>query len=161
MARERWRAITRSGGRLEVSDRGNVRRAYNHQPAAVWLSGKRRKYRTVSVGGRYVAVSALVLEEFVGARPTGMLALHANDIATDNNLRNLRWGSRRDNWADAVRNGRCPRLLKTTCPYGHDYDRVRRTRSGRTWRACSTCTRDSKRRCLAGIRSRRAQAVTA
>jgi hypothetical protein len=50
-------------------------------------------------------VHHLVLRAFVGRRPLGAEACHANGIRTDNNLRNLRWGSRAENVADARKHG--------------------------------------------------------
>lgn len=51
-------------------------------------------------------VHRLVLEAFVGPCPEGMMACHADDNPTNNNLSNLRWGTIHDNLADAYRNGR-------------------------------------------------------
>lgn len=50
-------------------------------------------------------VQHLVLETFVGPRPCGLLCLHDNDIATDNRLSNLSWGTRQKNYEDRDRNG--------------------------------------------------------
>ena len=48
----------------------------------------------------------LVLEAFVGPRPEGMLGLHRDDDRDNNSLKNLYWGSPKDNAADRRRNGR-------------------------------------------------------
>lgn len=53
-------------------------------------------------------VHHLVLEVFVGPRPSGTLACHANDLPTDNRVENLRWDTPSANNADAKRNGRVP-----------------------------------------------------
>lgn len=62
----------------------------------MWVGGK----------GRTKDVHDLVLTAFVGPRPAGSLGLHWNDIPTDNRLENLRWGTKRDNSLDALRNGK-------------------------------------------------------
>ncbi len=51
-------------------------------------------------------VHLLMLEAFVGPRPAGPVACHANDIKTDNRLSNLRWDTPSSNWDDRRRNGR-------------------------------------------------------
>lgn len=52
-------------------------------------------------------VHRLMLLAFAGPPPPGKpLALHQNDISSDNRLENLRWGSAKENKADALRNGR-------------------------------------------------------
>ena len=50
-------------------------------------------------------VHRVVLETFVGPRPDGSECCHHNDIPSDNEIRNLRWGTRASNRADATRNG--------------------------------------------------------
>jgi hypothetical protein len=122
---------------------------------------KRRQYRYFTVGGHRVSVARLVLETFVGPRPYGMFALHANDVATEDNLINLRWGTRRENWAEAIRNGQCVQLLRTECPAGHQYDMERKCADGRTWRGCSKCRGDSKFRSRVKSKSRRRSPVAA
>jgi len=47
----------------------------------------------------------LVLEAFVGLCPAGQEARHLNDIASDNRLVNLVWGTRQENMDDKVRLG--------------------------------------------------------
>lgn len=50
-------------------------------------------------------VHRLVLLAFVGECPLGKIGRHYNDDRRDNRLVNLVYGTRRDNWNDAVRNG--------------------------------------------------------
>jgi DNA-binding CsgD family transcriptional regulator len=47
-----------------------------------------------------------MLETFIGPRPPKMKERHLNDIRTDNQLENLAWGTNRQNFEDAVANGR-------------------------------------------------------
>jgi hypothetical protein len=64
----------------------------------VWLGGGRANMRFVH---------RLVLEAFVGPCPEGMSSsLHHDDDPSNNRLSNLSWGTQKDNYADAVRNGR-------------------------------------------------------
>lgn len=52
------------------------------------------------------SVHTLVLTAFRGACPSGMEACHWDDDQTNNNLYNLRWDTRLNNWVDRRRNGR-------------------------------------------------------
>jgi HNH endonuclease len=54
---------------------------------------------------RYALVHLLVLEAFVGPCPKGMEACHWDDNPINNELENLRWGTRRENREDCRRNG--------------------------------------------------------
>lgn len=70
-------------------------------------TGYRRVMLFLGDGTRVArAVHLLVLEEFIGPRPAGMVACHANDIKADNHLTNLRWDTPSSNWDDRRRNGR-------------------------------------------------------
>lgn len=51
-------------------------------------------------------VHRLVLEAFVGPCPAGLMGRHLDDDPANNRVENLAWGTRLDNAADAVRNGR-------------------------------------------------------
>lgn len=55
---------------------------------------------------KHFQVHHLVLIAFIGKRPRGKEALHANDIKTDCRLENLRWGTKKENWDDRRKNGR-------------------------------------------------------
>lgn len=58
-------------------------------------------------------VSVLVLLAFRGPA-NGRYALHKNDVRSDNRLRNLRWGTQKQNGKDAIRNGRLKGERKMT-----------------------------------------------
>lgn len=51
-------------------------------------------------------VHRLLLEIFVGPCPPNGECCHFDDNRSNNDLSNLRWGTRRENSLDAVRNGR-------------------------------------------------------
>lgn len=99
---EEWRPVPGFPG-YKVSDFGQVRgprmnvSARNHP----------RGYLRVSLHrGRTIItrlVHQLVLEAFVGPRPSGMQCRHLNGCKTDNRAANLRWGTAKENAADNVR----------------------------------------------------------
>lgn len=51
-------------------------------------------------------VHVLILEAFVGKRPKGEVCRHLNGDGLDNRLKNLRWGTRKENERDKRRHGR-------------------------------------------------------
>lgn len=57
-------------------------------------------------------IHQLLLETYVGPRPTGMECRHLNGDKKDNNLENLAWGTRSENQRDSIRHGthRIPHL---------------------------------------------------
>lgn len=61
-------------------------------------------YPTVLVNGRHCALCLLVLSAFAGPAPDGKMCLHADDDTLNSALSNLRWGTAKENVADAVRN---------------------------------------------------------
>lgn len=114
---ERWRPIPRFEG-YEASDRGRVRswRAPGrgecrrvHPLIRKLIPNVRTGYLDVmlSVGGelRLRKVAQLVLEAFVGLRPTGYETRHLDGNITNNRLENLAWGTRQDQFNDQVRHG--------------------------------------------------------
>ena len=50
-------------------------------------------------------VHHLVAQAFIGDRPEGQLVLHWDDDKRNNNVENLRYGTHKENIADAYRNG--------------------------------------------------------
>lgn len=51
-------------------------------------------------------VARLVLEAFVGPRPTGYVVMHLDDDSTNNCVDNLKWGTRRENVHDSIHKSR-------------------------------------------------------
>jgi hypothetical protein len=108
---ENWKAVPGYEGLYEVSDLGRVRSL----PRNVFVSGVRGcyskhvkgrmlapqrhngGYRQVSLCGRLRLIHALVLEAFVGPRPAGAVAMHADDDRTNNAVSNLAWGTSAEN----------------------------------------------------------------
>ena len=127
---EHWRDIPRHPG-YQASDHGRVR---SLDRVVEYRDGRRHHYRGKVLApsrsdraGRQVVnlpsgtrlVHQLVLEAFVGPRPPGLQACHANDDPADNRLANLRWDTPSANRQDATRNGRDHQANKTHCPLGH------------------------------------------
>lgn len=138
---EKWLPIPSYEHSYEVSDQGRVRsmtrvvvgksgrwrtvpetilKPFHFQPNAnsagyeyvtLWSDGTPRKFR----------LHRLVLLAFVGPCPPEMEALHADDVGTNNALSNLRWGTKAENSADRVRNGRDPNARKNSCVHGHKF----------------------------------------
>lgn len=66
---------------------------------------------TINQRRRGVLVHSLVAAAFIGPRPPGASILHLNDIATDNRVENLTYGTHRQNALDRVRNRKSPGIL--------------------------------------------------
>lgn len=106
---EEWRALPGYEG-YEVSNFGRVRSYKKYKRPVILRQKQKDGYRFVCLVGRdgtspYRPVHHLVLETFVGPRPTGMETRHLNDVGIDNRLENLRWGTKTENQADRERNG--------------------------------------------------------
>ena len=151
---EQWRTVPGFPA-YEVSDQGRVRSIDHHTVNSLgrklFYRGRVRKLRDDGRGYLRVNLSngpvwsvkhvhRIVLEAFVGPRPDGMHACHANDISTDNRLENLRWDTASANGLDMVRNGRGFNARKTHCPQGHEYtpDNTYLSQGGRR-RQCREC----------------------
>jgi hypothetical protein len=116
---ERWLPVHGFPG-YEVSDLGRVRswhpQSYNARARTeprVLRPGTdgRSGYLAVSLRRDGVSfcrrVHVLVLETFVGPRPTGLVARHTPDPSVANNrLNNLSWGTPKENSQDMVSAGR-------------------------------------------------------
>jgi hypothetical protein len=151
-----------------VSDDGSVWSCQvSSQKAAVW-----RKLRPIIKARGYLAVTLvcakkkrqfmvhhLILEAFVGSRPLGFHACHANGHPWDNRLSNLRWDTPRNNELDKTLHGRRPKgarnpasklkaqdipvirrrilngdkLTDIASDYGVSATAIRWIRSGRNW----------------------------
>lgn len=154
---EAWAPLPGHDDAYEVSNYGRVRALDRILPDGRRWKGRlirqhprRTGHLTVNLthprGTRFVHV--LVLEAFVGPCPEGMEALHWNDVAHDNRLENLRWGTRAENIADMIRNGGHWKTRITHCPRGHDL--VVPNLVAYKWK------KQGQRECLACSRARRA-----
>jgi hypothetical protein len=121
MTDEMWKPVVGFEGRYEVSSLGRVRSFCDRHggtrtaPTSVATppdhDGRSFVNLIASDGRRHRSfVGRLVLLAFVGPPPQGKrLALHEDDIPSNNTLENLRWGSNADNSRDAARNGKTAR----------------------------------------------------
>lgn len=97
---EVWKAVVGFEGRYEVSDLGRV---YSHLTRKVLQPKpmKRCGHVQVMFRRRWYRVHCLVLEAFVGPRPTPKHeARHGNGVAWENNLGNLSWALKKHNVED-------------------------------------------------------------
>lgn len=172
--KERWRPVVGHKG-YEVSDQGRIRSV--DRTIVYYRKGVRINKRLTGVMLKpascttsdhlmvvleynfHMAVHRAVLEAFTGPCPDGQECRHANDVANDNRLVNLSWGTRSQNLYDAIRNGRKPvgerhyfaklknddipkirkKLLRMNASdIAYEYKVSRRTieqvRSGKSWR---------------------------
>jgi hypothetical protein len=102
-----WLPIVGFEERYAISSRGRVLALRTGRILKTPCTG--RDYPQVELNGRTYRVHILMAETFLGRRRAGRIALHHNDRKADNRIVNVRWGSRRENYADAVRNGRIRR----------------------------------------------------
>lgn len=116
MEHENWLPIPGYEGAYEVSNQGRVRsverrvrlvtrsgtEATRLVPARILRPGcSKSGHVSVALGnGNSRLVHQLVLEAFVGKRPEGCEALHADGNPENNALSNLRWGTRSENLKD-------------------------------------------------------------
>ena len=116
---EEWREVLGSGGWYEVSNRGRVRcwKSLGVNPRRLTDPRVHRLGRDVNgyprvdirypspVGLKQRKVHQLVLEAFVGARPSGMVVRHLDGDPANNHLSNLAYGTYAENSQDQKRHG--------------------------------------------------------
>lgn len=116
---ERWLPVVGFDG-YEVSDMGRVRSTdrmcphtvkgrlfFRHRKGVILKPGTAKSgHQFVVLGrGNGFHVHVLVLLAFVGPCPPRHESLHGDGNAANNRKGNLRWGTRRENVADAIRHG--------------------------------------------------------
>lgn len=93
-----------------VDRAGNI---YKSGKDGVWLQKKpylgKNGYKSTSLWSKNTEtrryIHHLVLETFVGPRPESCEALHGDGDRLNNAVSNLRWGTRKENLADAISHG--------------------------------------------------------
>ena len=168
---EVWLPVVGYEGRYEVSSHGNVRsldRLVPYSDGRISLKRGRQlkpmRSNGASEGGRHLKVELgrknlryvhhLVLEAFVGPRPTGYAGCHNDGDPANNRADNLRWDTYRGNQLDQLAHGTHPFAKRTSCKRGHPYTpentqwktifkpgRVEPTHA----RICLTCSRERAR----------------
>lgn len=103
MREEEWRWLP-SDDAYEVSSEGRVRSYRRNPPRLIW-GGDQDGYRRIVIRGRKRYFHDMVAEAFLGPRPDGLDVCHLNGIRWDNRVANLRYGTRKENVADARRHG--------------------------------------------------------
>lgn len=157
---EQWRAATGYAG-YEVSDQGNVQRCALYDsygrlvmPAVLvsqHLSGSPQHHPTrylevsLRVGEnrrRHVKVHHLVLTEYHGPRPDGLVGCHGPRGTLVNTVDNLRWDTQASNIQDMhnARGGHHNSLLET-CLNGHDITNPDNVYENSAGRKCKKCQR--------------------
>jgi len=120
-SKERWLPVAGWEMTHLVSDEGRVKRPgrwVNNNGGRSWLPdliligtpvNKKTAHLQVRLtdNGRQkmVLVHRIMLEAHVGPCPPGVESIHRNDVADDNRLENLRWGTHTENAQDMIRNG--------------------------------------------------------
>lgn len=98
-----------------VCAEGSVWSTKNHAPRQLKPFKKKSGHLQVALmangakRGKSICVHVLVLTAFKGAPPDGLECLHGDGNAANNNIRNLRWGTRLQNVRDSITHGTAPR----------------------------------------------------
>lgn len=133
---EEWRTV-KGFPRYEVSNLGRVR---NSSGREMTPSTSVRGYLVVGLrrnGKSYTKTIHRILAETYLPNPDNYpVVRHLNDVRKDNRLKNLAWGTHRDNSLDSIRNGRNHEKNKTHCLRGHVFSQD----AGRK-RVCGECMR--------------------
>lgn len=135
-----------------VSQRGASGRGLHLRVSITGADGKQRLR----------SVHSLVMAAWRGPRPPGSVIRHLDDDYRNNNLRNLRYGTHRENTMDAVRNGKHPETKVTHCPAGHEYagDNLFYDKSGAgsVTRKCRKCVKAHRKERYLRDKERKARA---
>lgn len=110
MDKVEWRSI--ADWPYEVSSTGLIRNVRTGRILKPMRTGTRRpgaqrsKVRVSSTPRVDIDVAHAVLAAFVGPRPEGYVAMHADDDSANNAISNLSWGTPSGNAIDCARKGR-------------------------------------------------------
>jgi len=123
--KEEWRDVPGWEGLYQVSSLGRIQslaRKVIRKPASGAMSIKRlpgavltpsindRGYFVVTLSRRGISkthtLHVLIAFVFIGPRPPGLEVLHGDDDKANNRVTNLRYGTKRMNYEDSVKNGK-------------------------------------------------------
>lgn len=152
---ESWRPIPGYESIYEASDFGRVRGVDRIDASGRFRPGQLMTQVPHVTDGRFIVcltrdgqhrtryVHQLILEAFVGPRPSGMQGCHNNGKNTDNRLANLRWDTQSGNQLDAVRHGTHALASRTHCKRKHILEPPNLCNYGKTAgvRACLACNK--------------------
>lgn len=88
-----------------ISMNGDVYRNWKKKKTPVAKNGYPIAVFSVNNRSNSRYVHRMILEAFVGKCPPQHEALHKNGIRTDSRLENLRWGTKKENFIDAIKHG--------------------------------------------------------
>lgn len=101
LVKEIWKPLVGAEDTYEISSRGFLRsKICNH----IISAGCMVNITTLSRMGHH-QVGRLVLETFVGSCPKGMICCHKDGDGTNNNIKNLYWGTYKENAEDSIKHG--------------------------------------------------------
>ncbi len=119
---EIWKPVPSYEDRYEVSSLGRVRSLYHRwgrrKQARILIGSVQDGRRSHALGDgsghpkKRWCVARLVLLAFVGSPKAGQVSRHWNGDSSNDRLENLRWGTQKENYADAVRHGTAPRGVR-------------------------------------------------
>lgn len=142
---EEWKTIP-DHPEYEVSNEGRVRshkfgRVKYLKPQANVLRGNYLHFTCITDGVRaQFKVHCIVAELFIGPRPEGLDIRHLDGNSQNNEVGNLKYGTRLENERDKFRHGTRVREAKPYCRNGHDYTPENTYYSNGT-RFCKACSR--------------------
>jgi len=113
--KEQWKSIP-SAPHYEASSLGNIRswksrngRGLAASPRLMTPGLDKDCYKVVQISTPTKKcprkVCTLVAEAFFGPRPIGVVVRHLNGNSTDDKVENLKWGTQKENVADAKKHG--------------------------------------------------------
>lgn len=158
---EEWRPVLDFEGIYEVSNRGQVRsvertatdsigRTYTYKSRVLQVGHHGLGYEHVSLCKEGTetsrSVHRIVLDAFVGPRPSKVDVRHLDGNPTNNRLENLRYGTRSENNHDKKTHGTDHNVNKTHCPQGHPYSGENVFVNSAGGRVCRTCRKEINRR---------------
>lgn len=107
--------------------------SYGYHTVGLYRDGKIHRVR----------VHRIVLSAWKGPCPAGMDGLHKDDDKDNNTVRNLYWGTPKQNSSDAKANGKNPWSRRDRCVNGHRFDAVNTYwRPDGRGRCCKKCMYD-------------------
>lgn len=114
------------------------------RPETMSSAGHFRVGLSNNEGRKRILVHVLVLENFLGPRPEGMVACHNNGDPADNRIENLRWDTQSSNVKDQVRHGvhNTAGKSKSHCPQRHLYSGNNVKMNKTSGKQCRTCANE-------------------
>jgi len=106
--KEIWKSIAGRKGRYKISNLGRIYCIITEQFVIPYMICNLHSIRSIH---------RLVLETFIGKRPKGMVCRHLDGNSCNNKLSNLKWGTQKENIADAFKHGRLNSMKGNKNPF--------------------------------------------